>query len=113
MPVLLRNLTFNVTKIEQTLFTPTSYPRLFGGKIDLANLVSGDILKLRQETKYDSGDSFGTDRERSFTNETLDKTARITPVREDDEITWIIVLDAASPSANVNVKVLIWDETVI
>ncbi len=113
MPVIFRNLTFNVTKVEQTLFTPTNFPRLFGGKIDLQNLVSGDILVLRQETKYDGPDSFQIDRSRGFTNETDDKTARITPIREDDEIRWIIVLDAASPSANLNVKVVIWEESVV
>ena len=111
MPVILRDLTFTVTKTPQVLFLPTNYPRLFGGKIDLQNMVSGDVLVLEQETKYSGADSFQRDRQREFTNETDDKSARITPVREDDEIRWNISLTAGSTSTTVDVKVLLWEET--
>ena len=113
MPVILRDLSFTVTKTEQVLFLPTNYPRLFGGKIDLANLAANDIIRLIQETKYNSIDSFQLDRQRNFRLDVDDKSIRITPIREDDEIRWKIVLDASSPSATVDVKVVIWEETVV
>ena len=103
---------FVVTKTEQILFTPISFPRLFGGKISLKNLVSGDILRLTQETKYTGAGPFELERQKDFTNQTTDKTARITPIREDDGIQWKVILDAASPSATVSIDVVIWEETV-
>ena len=110
MPVDLES-TIVVTKTPTVFFTGTNFPGVYAGKCKLNLLATSDLLTISLETKYSSGDTFHEDDKRTFID--TDKVARLTPVREDVALRYLISLEASSPSTTVNVDVVVTRDVVV
>lgn len=86
--------------------TLTNFPGIYGGKVDLTQLLNAaDEVNIKLEVKYDTGSAYRN--AEAATYKQSDKIYRITPVEENFGYKLTIELLVVSPSATANLEFVI------